>query len=209
MISLCFNFVSTQYLCKFLHLLSGEAVNDTALTWMLLDKLDNIFVYILCLRAHLIVQVRTVERTLELICVYDTKILFDIRAHLICSRSRQCDNRSVPYLIDDRTNTTILRTEIMSPFRDTMCLIYRIERNLRLFQELYIILFRQRLRSHIEQFRSARFDIFLDLVNSRFVQRGIQVMSRTLLTHGTDDIHLVLHQSNQGGDNNSRSIHQQ
>lgn len=143
MIRLCLDIIGTQYLRQFLYLFTRETVDDTALPRVLLDKLNDILVNILGLRTYLIIQVRTIERALELRRIHDTQILLDIRAHLVrCSRC-QCDNRCIAYLIDNRTDTTIFRSEVMTPFRDTMSLIDSIEGNLRLFEELHILLLRQ------------------------------------------------------------------
>ena len=111
----CLDTVYTQYLSQLLHLLTRQAVDDAALAGVLLDKLDDILVYILCLGTYLVVQVRTVERTLELSGIHDAQVLLDIRAYLICSCSRQRNDRCITYLIYYRTDTTVLRTEVMSP----------------------------------------------------------------------------------------------
>ena len=209
MIGSSLDVVSFQNLCQLLHLLTRQTVDDTALASVLLDELDDILVHIHRFGTYLIVQVRTVERALELYGIQDTQILLDIRTYLICSRSRQCDNRSLSYLIDDRTDATILWSEVMTPLRDTVRLINGIERYLCLFQELYIILFGQRLRSDIQQLSTSRHNICLDLVNGRLVQRRVQIVRRSLVTHRTDDIHLILHQGYQRRDDDSGTVHQQ
>ena len=63
--------VSLQYLCQFLHLLTRQTVDDAALSRVLLDEFDDVLVHIHRLGAHLIVQVRAVERALELCGIYD------------------------------------------------------------------------------------------------------------------------------------------
>ena len=148
---------------------------------MLLDKAYNILIYILGLGTYLVVQVRTVERTLELRGINDTQALLDIRTHLIRCRGSQGNNRCHTNLVDDRTDTTVFRTEVMSPFRDTVSLVNCIERDLHRFQELHIILLCERFRSHIEQFRPSLADILLHLVDRRLVQRRVQEVSRSLM----------------------------
>ena len=115
MISSCPNIVGPEDLCEFLHFLTGETVDNTTLTRMLLNELDNILVHIFGLGTNLIIQVGTVKRALELVSIHDTQVFLDIRAHLVRSRSRQGYHGSIAYLINDGTNTTILRTEIVSP----------------------------------------------------------------------------------------------
>ena len=82
---------------------------------MLLDELDDILVHILRLRTHLVVEVRTVERALELLRLRHAEILLDVGTHLIGGRSRQSDDGRLANLVDDGTNTTVLWTEVMTP----------------------------------------------------------------------------------------------
>ena len=116
MISSGLDVVGTQDSCQLLYLLTGETVDDTTLIGMLLDKLDDILIDILRLRTYLVVEVRTVERTLELCRINDTEVFLDICTYLICRRRCQGDDRCLAYLIDNRTDTTVLRTEVVTPF---------------------------------------------------------------------------------------------
>ena len=199
--------VGLQNLCQLLHLLTRQTVDDTALAGMLLDELDDVLINILRLRTYLVIQVRTVERTLELLGIHDTQILLDIRTDLIRCRRRQGNDGCLTDFIDDRTDATILRTEVMTPLRDTMGLVNGVERDLRLLQEFHILVLGQRLGSHIEQLGLTIQDIGLHLIDSRLVQRRVQVMGRTFVTHRADDIHLILHQGYQRRDDNSRTVH--
>ena len=61
MISSCLDIVGAQDGSQFLYLLTREAVDNTALVRVLLDKLDDILVYILCLRTYLVVEVWTIK----------------------------------------------------------------------------------------------------------------------------------------------------
>ena len=210
MIGCCLDIIGLKHGSQFLNLLSRQTVDDTALAWVLFDELDDILVDILRFRTHLVVKVRTIEGTLELLGIDHTEVLLDIRSYLIRGRSRQCDDRRLAYLVDDRTDTTVLRTEVMSPFRDTVGLVDSIEGNLHRLQELHVLFLRQRLRSHIEQFGDTRLDISLHLVYGRLVQRRVQIVGRPfVLTQISNNIYLVLHQGNQGRYDNSRTFHQQ
>ena len=153
MIRRSLDFIGLQNLCQLLNLLTGKTIDDAALTRMLTDKLDDLAVNIIGFLAHFIIQIRSVERAFILQCIQNAQILLDIRAHLVGSRSSKSNDRSLPNLVNNRTDTTILRAEIMSPLRNTMSLIYSIERNLDGLQELHVILLCQGLRSHIKQFR--------------------------------------------------------
>ena len=175
---------------------------------MLLDELNDVLIDILSLRTYLVIEVRTVERTLELLGIHDTQILLDIRTDLIRCRCRQGNDGCLTDFIDDRTDATILRTEVMTPLRDTMGLVNGVERDLRLLQEFHIFVLGQRLGSHIEQLGLTIQDIGLHLIDSRLVQRRVQVMGRTFVTHRADDVHLILHQGYQRRDDNGCTIHQ-
>ena len=52
-----------------------------------------------------------------------------------------------------------------------MRLVDSIERYLHRFQEVHIILLRQRLRRHIEQFGAPFYDIRLDLIDGSLIER--------------------------------------
>ena len=127
MIGSCLDIIGTEDVGKILHLLAREAIDNTALALMLADETHNILIHVLGLRPYLIVEVWTVERTLEFLGVNDTKTLLDVGAHLVGGGSCESNHGSLTYLIDYRTNTAILRTKIMSPLRYTVCLINSIE----------------------------------------------------------------------------------
>ena len=202
--------VGTQNLRQVLHLLPRQTIDDAALTRVLLHETDDVLVYLARLRSHLIVEVRTVERALELHGIEDAQVLLDVRPHLVSSRCREGDDRSLTNLVDDRAYATILRTEVVSPLRDTMGLVDGIERYLHRLQELHIVLLRQRLGGYIQQFGDASTDVGLHLVDGPFVQRRVQVVGGALLfAEVTDDVHLVLHECYEGTDDDGHTVHQQ
>ena len=163
--------VGSQDGCQLLHLLARQAIDDAALTGMLLDKLDDVLIHILGLRPHLVIKVRTIKRTLELRSIEDTQVLLDVAAHLVRCRRRQRNNGCLAYLVDNRTDTAVFRAEVMAPFRNTMRLIDGIERDLHRLQELHIVLLRQRLGGDIQQFGVSCQDVCLHLIYRGFVQR--------------------------------------
>jgi len=66
------------------------------------------------------------------------------------SRSRgKSYYRTYANLINNRSDTSIFRTEIMSPFRNTMGFIYRIKRHIHLFKKINVFFLRQGFRSNI------------------------------------------------------------
>ena len=143
------NLIGTQDFGQFFHLFTTEAVNNAALARMLHDEADDIFVNILGLRANFVIQIRAVERTLEFRCIYHAQILLDIATNLISCRSSQGYDGSLAYLIDNGTDTPVFGTEVMTPFRDTMCLVNGIEGDLNARQEADIILLCERFRSNV------------------------------------------------------------
>ena len=177
---------------------------------MLLDELNDILVHILGLRTHLIVEVGTVEGTLELLGIHHPQVLLDIGTHLVGSRSGQGDDRCLPDLVDDRTDSAILRAEVVTPLRDTMGLVDGVERNLHRLEEVHVLLLRERLGCHVEQLGMTRRDVSLHLIDGRLVERRVQVVGRPLvLAQLRDEVHLVLHQGNQRRDDDGRPLHQQ
>ena len=115
MIGCCLDIVGTQDGCQFLYLLSRQTVDDTALPRVLLDELDDVLIHILRLRTYLVVEVRTVEGTLVFLGIHHAEVLLDVAAHLVGGRSRQGDDRGLADLVDDGSDTTVLRTEVMTP----------------------------------------------------------------------------------------------
>ena len=85
----------------------------------------------------------------------------------------------------------------MSPLRDTVSLVNSIEGDVCLFEEFHVLLLGQRFGGDIQQFCLARLHVGFHLVDGRLVQRRVQVVCRSLITHGADDVHLILHQGNQ------------
>lgn len=98
---------------------------------------------------YLIIKVRTVERRFENLSIYHSQIFLDIMLHLWCRCCGQRNQRSLSYFVDNRANPPVFRSEVMSPFRNTMSFVHCIERNFHRTQKFYIFFFRQRFRRHI------------------------------------------------------------
>ena len=179
---------------------------------MLLDKLDNLLIriVIILLRTHLIIKVRTVERTLELRTILNAQTAHNVSTYLVSSRCSKCNDRRSANRFDGITNLTVLRAEVMSPLRDTMCLINSVEANLHRLKELHILLFVQGLRSHIKQFCATRNNVRTHLIDFGFLQGRVEIMRHTIfLADSIDDVHLVLHQCNERRNDYRRSFHNQ
>ena len=169
MIGSSLDLVGTKHCRQLLHLLPGETIDDAALARILTDELHDLLVNLLRLRSYLIIQVRTVERALELHRIEDAQTLLDICAYLIRGSGCEGDDRCFSDFIDDRTDTTVFRTEIMSPLRNTVRLVNGIEADLACFQEVHILILCQRLRCYVQQFGLSCRDIRLHLIDGRLV----------------------------------------
>ena len=121
--------VRSQQFRQLLHLFAAQAVDDTRLTFVVLDITYDLLGRIR-LRTHFVEQIRTVERRFEHRRIEHTQILLDIHLHLRGCRSRQCDQRSRTDLVNDRADSPILWAEIVAPLRDTVCLVDCIKRDL-------------------------------------------------------------------------------
>ena len=143
--------VCLQDFSKFLHFLPAQAIDNAWLFGIVLNELDDVPVYICSLGAYLIIEIRAVERWLEHLRIHHTQILLDVMLHFRCSRRSQRYQRGFSYFIDNGTDAAILRTEVMTPFRNTMGFVHGIERNLHRFQKLHILFLRQWFRSYIQQ----------------------------------------------------------
>ena len=161
--------VCNKQLGKLLNLLAAQAVDNTALALILLDKADDVAVRIV-LRSQLIVEVWSVERALEDGGVGHTEVLLNIHLHLRRSCCRKGDERSLANIVYNRTDTTVLRAEVVTPLRDTVCLVNGVERDLDLVQKGDIVLLGQRLGGKVEQLGLTGKYIFAHLLHSILCQ---------------------------------------
>ena len=209
-VALRLDVVGAKHLGQVFHLLSRQAVDDAALARMLFDEAHDVLINVLRLRPHFIVEVRPVERRLKLLGIENAQILLDVGAHLVGGRGGERDNRGLAYFVHDRPDAPVLRTEVVSPLRDTVCLVDGIERNLARLQELHVVLLRQRLRCHVQQFRQPRADVVLHLVDGRLIERRVQVVGHALmLAEVRQEVHLVFHEGDEGRDDDGHPIHEQ
>ena len=169
MVCTCINSICLKYLGQFFHFLTAQAINDAWFSRIGLNEFNDISINIRRLRAYLIIQIRAIEWRFKLLCILHSQILLDIHTHFGSSRSRQCNHRRLSYLINNRTDAAIFRTEIMPPLRNTVCFVYCIEWNLHSFQKIYVLILCQWLRGYVEQFCLTTQDIRFYLVDSRLI----------------------------------------
>ena len=203
-----FDTVCFQDIGKLFHLLTAQTIDNTWFPLIGLDIFDDLAVDIRRLRTNLIIQIRTVEGGFKDRSIDHSQVFLDIVLHFRSGCRSQGYQRTFTDFVYDRTDTTVFRAEIMSPFGNTMCFVHCIKRNIDLAQKLHIFILGQGLRSHIEQLRPATADIVFYLVDSRFVQGRVYEMSNPILfaeiAHG---IYLVFHQGYQGRNHNGRPLH--
>ena len=98
----------------------------------------------------------------------------------------------------------------MPPLRDTVRLIHGVEGDLDLPQQLHVLLAVQGLGGYVEELGAACDQILLDLLELRAREGRVEEVGypilRAVATYG---IHLILHQSDQGGEDDRRPLHQE
>ena len=204
-----FDIVGGQQLRKLLDLLAAQAVDDARLALVALDVADDLLGRI-DFRADFVKQVRAVERRLEHRRVEHAQVLLDIHLHLGRRGRRQRDQRRGSDLVDDRAYAAILRPEVVSPLRNAVRLVDRIERNSDFAQEIDIILLRKRLGGEIEQLGLALEHVALDFRYGSLIQRRVQKMGHAVLhAESPHRIHLVFHQRDQRRNDDRHPVHHQ
>ena len=156
--------VNLQSLSEFLHFFTAQSVHDSRFSRVRFDIFYDVFDHIFRLRTYFIIKIRTVERRFEDLGILDFKVFHDVLLHLHGCGSSQCNDWQFwIYRIDDRAQTAVFRTEVMTPFGDTVCLIDGKEGDVEATQELESLFFRQRLGSHIEEFGLLADEVFAHL----------------------------------------------
>ena len=175
---------------------------------ILLDEFDDLLVDIIGFLPYFVIKVGAVERALELLGVHDAQAFLDVSTHFVGSCRREGNDWSVANSVDGGADVAIFRSEIMSPLRNAMSLINGIKRNLDLFEKGDILILVERFWSHIKQFGLPAANIVDDLLNGCLVERGVEVVSQSLLfADAIHHIHLVLHQRDEWRDDNSCAFH--
>ena len=92
-----------------------------------------------------------------------------------------------------------------------MRLVHRIEGNLHATQQADVLLLGKGFGGHIQDFRTSRGQIVAHLVNLLAAQRRIQEMRQGTVPcfETAEQVHLILHQGDEGGDDDRRSLHHQ
>ena len=112
-----------------LGLFPAEAVDDAGLALILLDEADHLFLDI-DLVADLVVEIGPVERALEHLCVHHAEILLYVRLDFRSGGGGEGYDGCRAELVHDTADMAVFRTEIMSPFGNTVSLVYGVERDM-------------------------------------------------------------------------------
>ena len=154
--------VDTQYFGDFFHLLTAQAIDDTALADIGLgvthDLLQCIF-----LGANLIEQVLTVEGGFEQPGVFHAQVFLNVCLDFWRSRRRKGDDGHLGNLIDDGADAPVFRTEIMAPFGNAVGLVHRHKTDAYAAQEVDVVLLGKALRGDVQQLGQTGADILSDL----------------------------------------------
>ena len=146
------NIIEAQHFGQFLDLLAAQAVDDARLALIGLNELDNLAVHVLALGPYLIVEVGAVERGFEDGGFGHAQVFLDIVLHLGRRRCCQGDDRTHTDAVDNGPDIAVFRAKIMTPLRDTVCLVHSIERDGHILQEGHVLFLGKRLGSDIQQF---------------------------------------------------------
>ena len=198
----CLDAVHHQSFGQFLHFFTAEAIHDARLSLVLLDIFDDILDDVFGFGTHLVIKVGAVERRFEDLGIHDFQVLHDVVLHFDGGRGGESDDGQVfADGVDDGTQAAVFGPEVVSPFRDTVCLVDGHERDFEGAKEVHSLFFGQRLGSHIQHLGLTVFEVFFHLQKLRFRERGVHHMGDTQLgTEVADHIHLVFHQGDQGRD---------
>ena len=177
---------------------------------MLANKHNNITVNILRFGAHLVVEIRAIKRTFKFQCVADTQVFLDVRPHFVCCCCCKRYNGRLADTQDGGPNIAIFGAKIMSPLRNTMRLVYSIERNLHRLQKFHILIFTQRLGCYIQKLRCTTSHVVHYLLYGRLIKRRVKIMSHaSVFAHAVHHVHLVFHQCDKWWYNDGCSFHQE
>ena len=190
-----------------LDLLPAEAVDDAGLAGILAYETHYVLLR-LNFVTDFVIKVGAVEGRLENDGILNTQILEYVALHFWSSRCGEGDDGSAAYLVHQTADAPVLRSEVVSPFRDTVRLVHSVERYLDFLQKGYVLFLCQRFGSDVEYLGASGEKVGTDLVYFLPRQRGIQEMGDTLVAadKAAQHIHLILHERNQRRNHDSRAL---
>ena len=164
-----FDAVHLQQFCNLFGFLAAEAVDDTTLAAVGFDVLNDLLSNIR-FRANLVIQVGTVEGGFEQLRIQHTEVLLNVLLHLRrCSGCERHDG-AIGYLLNDGAQSAILRTEVVPPFRNTVCFVDGHERDFYAAEKLDVLIFIERFRRDVEQLALSFQDVAFNLIDFCFIE---------------------------------------
>ena len=124
--------VTKECIANFLRIVTTHAIDDSAFIGTFEDKLQdgaNLFL-LLITSANVQAQVRTVKRRNECFRILHIQLSHNVLSSDFVGRSGQCHDGCLRELLADGLQLGVLRTEIVSPLRDTMRFVNGKERDL-------------------------------------------------------------------------------
>ena len=122
-----------------------------------------------------------------------------------CCRCRQRQHGNAREKFPHLGDTQERRSEVVAPLRDAVCLVHDNERDWHLAQALHKRARLQPFRRHIEELAVAIEALLVGAVDLGSREAGIQV--GRFYAQGPQAVHLVLHQRDDGCDNEGHAIH--
>ncbi len=192
--------IDLQGVGDFFHLLSAQAIDDAAaplvFQGVLHDLAQGVFFW-----PHFIKQVGPVEARLVYVGTEDAEVLLDVVLHLGGGGGGQGNGGELANAVNDLPQTPVLGAKVMSPFRNAVGLVDGKKAEPDRTEEIGVLLFVERFRSHIEQLGLTRGHGFLYLDHLVLAQRAVEEMGDVVVIRvSADGVHLVLHQSDQRAD---------
>src|SRR5260221_13602964 len=202
--------IGHKHVCQLFCRLPVERIDNTAFAFLLNDITDNAFngLVLLDLRLDLVIKIGPVEGGYEDIRVAEPEIFDDVAFYLRGGRCRKGNDGDFRAdLVHHFPQSAVFGPEVMPPFRDTVCFIDGEERYLQVAEKFHVFLLGQRLGRYIEHFGMPVQQVFMHFPDLFFAKRGVEEVGDTVLAAvTTDEVDLVLHQSDQRTNDNSHTF---
>ena len=147
--------VHIEQFSQFFHLFSTQTVDDARFPLHAFDEADNFLIHIFGFWSHLVVKVRAVERRLEYLAIGNIEVLHNVVLNLWRGCGGERNDWSSANLLNVLSDISIFCAEIMSPLRDTVCLVYCVERNFHTSEKFDVLFLCERFGSNVEEFSFA------------------------------------------------------
>jgi hypothetical protein len=127
------------------------------------------------------------------------EVLEDVLLHLLGGGGREGDHGHALDLVEDGAQAAVFGSEVMAPFADAMGLIDGEEADGDLREELHVLFLGEGFRGHVEQLGDARADVGAHLLGIATGEGAVEEVGHAVLpAEAAQQVHLVLHQGDQG-----------